>query len=108
MKTIQKLALLLTLATITLPLLTTAGYAQDENGPRSYQAGYQNGFSYIETSWSPESGTQRAYDAGFNNGVKDRLRFKPFNLYTTKWHGYNLQAYERGYRDGYRSPARYN
>lgn len=45
----------------------------------------------------------RAYQAGYNNGVNDRNHNKPLNLKTDNWHGQNLQAYERGYQDGYRS-----
>jgi len=44
---------------------------------------------------------QRAYQAGYNNGVNDRNKGKPLNLKTGNWHGDNLRAYERGYEDGY-------
>src|ERR1700756_2137797 len=50
--------------------------------------------------------TQRAYQAGYNNGVNDRSRNKPLNLKTDNWRGVNLQAYERGYQEGYRSVGR--
>ena len=50
--------------------------------------------------------TQRAYQAGYNNGVNDRSRNKSLNLKTDNWHGVNLQAYERGYQDGYRGGGR--
>ena len=45
---------------------------------------------------------QRAYQAGYNNGVNDREHNKPLNLKTDNWKNENLQAYERGYEDGYR------
>lgn len=45
---------------------------------------------------------QRAYQAGYNNGVNDRNQNKPLNLKTDNWHGANLSVYERGYEDGYR------
>ncbi len=48
------------------------------------------------------SAEQRAYQAGFQNGVNDRNQNKPLNLKTDNWHGQNLNAYERGYEDGYR------
>ncbi|HUN87888.1 MAG TPA: hypothetical protein VMU28_03800 [Terriglobales bacterium] len=48
----------------------------------------------------------RAYQAGYNNGVNDRNQNKPLNLKTDNWHGQNLQAYQRGYQDGYRSAGR--
>jgi hypothetical protein len=50
--------------------------------------------------------TQRAYQAGFNNGVNDRNKNKSMNLRTDNWRGVNLQAYERGYQDGYRGGGR--
>ena len=48
---------------------------------------------------------QRAYQAGYQNGVNDHEHNKSLNLKTDKWHGENLQAYERGYEDGYRGVA---
>jgi ribosome modulation factor len=46
---------------------------------------------------------QRAYQAGYQNGVNDRNQNKPLNLKTGNWKGQNLIAYRRGYEDGYRS-----
>ena len=48
------------------------------------------------------SAEQRAYQAGFQNGVNDRNQNKPLNLRTDNWHGENLSVYQRGYEDGYR------
>ena len=48
------------------------------------------------------SAEQRAYQAGFQNGVNDRNQNKPLNLKTDNWKGQNLTAYQRGYEDGYR------
>ena len=44
---------------------------------------------------------QRAYDAGYQNGVNDHNQNKALNLKTDNWHGENLSIYERGYQDGY-------
>ena len=44
---------------------------------------------------------QRAYQAGYQNGVNDRNQNKPLNLSTDNWHGQNLSVYQRGYEDGY-------
>jgi ribosome modulation factor len=49
---------------------------------------------------------QRAYQAGYQNGVNDRNRNKPLNLTTGNWKGQNLTAYQQGYRDGYRGRGR--
>src|SRR2546423_6505937 len=49
---------------------------------------------------------QRAYQAGYNNGVNDANQRKALNLTTSKWQGANLQSYQRGYESGYRSQSR--
>jgi hypothetical protein len=46
---------------------------------------------------------QRAYDAGYQNGVNDARRHKGMNLTTSDWHGDRLDAYQRGYEQGYQS-----
>jgi ribosome modulation factor len=46
---------------------------------------------------------RNAYQAGYNNGVNDREHNKPLNLKTDNWKNENLQAYERGYEDGFHS-----
>ena len=64
-----------------------------------------NGYGYGNQGYyggAQNNDTQRAYQAGYNNGVNDRSRNKALNLRTDNWHGVNLQAYQRGYEDGYR------
>ncbi len=46
---------------------------------------------------------QRAYDAGYQNGVNDAQQNRPMNNSTDDWHGDRLTAYQRGYREGYAS-----
>jgi hypothetical protein len=79
------------------------------NNGRSYP--YSGNYGYGGNSpyyggYAQNNDTQRAYQAGYNNGVNDRMRNKPLNLRTGNWHGVNLQAYERGYQSGYRSGGR--
>ncbi len=50
---------------------------------------------------------QRAYEAGYQNGVNDARQNKPMNNSTDDWHGDRLTAYQRGYREGYASIAGY-
>jgi len=70
--------------------------------------GYNGNYGYGQPGYgnpaygAQNNASQRAYQAGYNNGVNDRSRNKPLNLKTDNWHGVNLQAYERGYQDGYR------
>ena len=45
------------------------------------------------------SAEQRAYQAGFQNGVNDRNQNKPLNLKTDNWHRENLSVYRRGYEE---------
>jgi hypothetical protein len=54
-------------------------------------------------AYAQNDAAQRAYQAGFQNGVNDRNQNKPLNLRTDNWHGQNLTAYQRGYEDGYRN-----
>ena len=90
---------------------------------QSYQRGYEEGYRSAgrgtgyhgeeHQGWGHDNNTnmgngqndaeQRAYQAGYNNGVNDRNQNKPLNLRTDNWHGENLQFYERGYQEGYRS-----
>lgn len=57
-------------------------------------------------AYAQSDAQQRAYQAGYNNGVNDRNQNKPLNLKTDNWHGQNLQSYQNGYQDGYRSAGR--
>lgn len=50
---------------------------------------------------------QRAYDAGYQNGVNDARAHRPMNLSTGNWHGDRLNDYQNGYRKGYASAAGY-
>jgi len=73
-----------------------------------YNQGYNgnNGYYPQGAYGAQNNATQRAYQAGFDNGVNDRARNKPLNLSTGNWHGENLTAYRRGYEDGYRRGGR--
>jgi ribosome modulation factor len=105
------------------PLNLTTGNWRGVN-LEAYQHGYQDGYRRASASGhyynngyggpayggpgygGPAYGaqnydTQRAYQAGYNNGVNDRMRNRPLNLSTGNWHGVNLEAYQRGYREGY-------
>jgi len=73
------------------------------NGGYYPQAGYG---VYGNGAYANNSALQRAYQAGYNNGVNDRMRNKPLNLKTGNWHGVNLNSYRRGYEDGYRRATR--
>lgn len=84
-----------------------------DDDDRGYNQGYygNNGY-YPQGAYGPNgyygqnNDTQRAYQAGYNNGVNDRARNKPLNLKTDNWHGINLNAYRQGYQDGYRRGGR--
>jgi len=77
LKKFGEIALMIVLAATPVFLAPMQGHAQDDARQRAYQAGYQN-------------------------GVNDREQNKSLNLKTDNWHGENLQAYEKGYEDGYR------
>src|ERR1700676_3029349 len=79
----------------------------------AYQRGYEDGYgkrgngrgSYNDDrargAYGQSDAQQRAYQAGYQNGVNDRDQNKRLNLSTDNWHGQNLNAYQRGYREGY-------
>jgi ribosome modulation factor len=69
-----------------------------------YQRGYEDG--YGKRSYGQNDAERRAYQAGYQNGVNDRNQNKRLNLSTENWHGQNLNAYQRGYREGYRGGDR--
>jgi hypothetical protein len=48
---------------------------------------------------------QRAYQAGYQNGVNAARANRPMNLSTGDWHGDRLNDYQRGYHEGYESVA---
>jgi ribosome modulation factor len=80
----------------------------------AYQRGYQDGYRSAGRGYGPgpyggyaqNDARRRAYQAGYDNGLNDRQRGKPLNLKTDNWKGQNLEAYQRGYQDGYRSAGR--
>jgi hypothetical protein len=81
----------------------------DRDRDRDREDGYRGGNPYgggQYGGYAQNNDTQRAYQAGYNNGTNDRMRNKSLNLRTDNWRGVNLQAYERGYREGYRSGGR--
>jgi hypothetical protein len=88
------------------------GHHDDDDRDRD-RNGYNQGY-YPQGAYGPNGNqaygqnndTQRAYQAGFNNGVNDRSRGKGLNLKTDNWHGINLNAYRQGYQDGYRRGGR--
>jgi len=50
---------------------------------------------------------QRAYQAGYQNGVNAAHANRPMNMNTDDWHGDRLTAYQQGYQEGYRNAAGY-
>lgn len=87
----------------------------DWHGDRvnAYQDGYRKGYAsasgYAEGQPMAEARphfddpeAQRAYDTGYQNGVRAREQNRAMNPSTGDWHGDRLQAYQRGYEDGYR------
>jgi ribosome modulation factor len=77
----------------------------------AYQRGYEDGYGRRgngrETgAYGLNEAQQRAYQAGYQNGVNDRNQNKRLNLSTDNWKGQNLNAYQRGYREGYRGGDR--
>jgi hypothetical protein len=50
---------------------------------------------------------QRAYDAGYQNGVNDARAHRQMNLSTSNWHGDRVNMYQNGYRKGYASASGY-
>ena len=90
LRNFRRFVLALALAAVPMILVPVQAHAQ--------WWGYgQNGQNNTE---------QRAYQAGYNNGVNDANKGKAMNLGTGKWNGANLQAYQRGYETGYGSQAR--
>lgn len=90
----------------------------DWHGDRlnSYQDGYRKG--YASAAGYPGAGepmeahphyadpeAQRAYDAGMQNGMRDREHNHAMNPNTGDWHGDRLEAYQRGYEEGYQNGA---
>ncbi len=94
----------------------------DWHGDRlnDYQRGYREGYKsaggygaradddrYGNNRYGNDAESQRAYQTGYQNGIRDRERNRAMNASTDDWHGERLQAYRQGYEEGYRS-ARQN
>ncbi len=89
----------------------------DWHGDRltAYQQGYQEGYrsvtgrdhdrdrDYSNGRYAQDQESQRAFQAGYQNGLRDAQRNHSMNMRTDDWHGERLQAYHEGYREGYRS-----
>ncbi|HLH05783.1 MAG TPA: hypothetical protein VKW78_00950 [Terriglobales bacterium] len=75
------------------------------NGGYYGNGGYVGG-PYSNGAYENNGASQRAYQAGYQNGVNDRSRNKPLNLRTDNWHGANLSAYQQGYEAGYNGGRR--
>ncbi len=83
------------------------GWHHDRDWDRDHNQGYYPQGAYGPNAYGAQNNdTQRAYQAGYNNGVNDRARNKPLNLKTDNWRGINLDSYRRGYEDGYRRGGR--
>ena len=88
---------------------------------RGYQQGYDSGKGYANgpgaaaaaaagapaaTPYNPATLTgddQRAYQAGYQNGMNDARNNRAMNMSTDNWHGDRLTIYQQGYQEGYRS-----
>jgi ribosome modulation factor len=82
----------------------------DWHGDRlnEYQRGYREGYESVaghhgERRNFADPEAQKAYDTGYQNGVRDAERHRQLNASTNDWHGDRLQAYQEGYQEGYRS-----
>jgi len=90
----------------------------DWHGDRlnAYQRGYQEGYRSVEghERWEHEqyaggpvperwhdSESQKAYQAGFANGVTDAQNRRTMRPNSEDWHGERLTAYQEGYERGY-------
>jgi len=87
-----------------------------------YQKGYEEGYRSIPDRdrhhdhddyagavperWSHDGDSQRAYQAGYANGMNAGRRHEAMNVETGDWHGDRLTAYQEGYREGYRNGRR--
>ncbi len=95
----------------------------DWHGDRlnDYQKGYQEGYrsiaghgAYAEHDqyanggeiperWNHDPESQKAYHAGFANGVTDAQNRRAMRPNSSDWHGERLTAYQDGYDKGYHS-----
>lgn len=58
--------------------------------------------------YSQNEKDQRAYQNGYNKGVRDAQHNRAMKIDSDDYHGDRLQAYRSGYEQGYRSAAGYN
>jgi hypothetical protein len=82
------------------------GYEKGYSTVRGYgthrdEHGYVAGGQYGNYANDPES--QRAYQTGYQHGVRDAEQHRAMNMNTDDWHGERLQAYRQGYEHGYRN-----
>ncbi len=84
---------------------------------KGYQQGYDSGKGYAPaagmaagaaaaTGYNPATLTgddQRAYQAGYQNGINDAHNNRAMNMSTDNWHGDRLGMYQQGYQQGYQS-----
>jgi ribosome modulation factor len=85
----------------------------DWHGDRltSYQKGYREGYDsaagihgdHDRDNHFADPEAQRAFQTGYDNGLRDAQRNHAMNPKTDDWHGDRLQAYQQGYEQGYRS-----
>ena len=79
---------------------------------RGYQEGYKSAAHYDEHheaavgAYSHDPESQKAFDSGYQNGVRDREHHKEMNDNSGDWHGERLEAYRKGYEEGYRGAPR--
>ncbi len=82
----------------------------DWHGDRvnDYQRGYREGYESVagygdhdRAAYSNDPESRKAYEAGFQNGVRDREQNRGMNEQTGDWKGERLEAYRRGYEEGY-------
>jgi hypothetical protein len=85
-------------------------HTDDWHGDRlnKYQEGYQAGYNSVRgghdrDEYAKDPERQRAFQAGYQNGVNAAQRNRPMDMNSNDWHGDRLQAYQKGYEQGYHS-----
>ena len=81
----------------------------DWHGDRlnAYRQGYEEGYRSIRGAGEngrhgyQNSEDQKAYQAGYRNGVHDRESNHPMNMSSGNWKADRLDAYRKGYEQGY-------
>jgi hypothetical protein len=90
----------------------SAGYNQNGQGRRDND-GDADDRAYPNATgayggYSQNQNDQRAYQNGYNKGVRDAQHNRAMKIDSDDYHGNRLQAYRSGYEQGYRSAAGYN